>query len=73
MFQKYLKHITITGGIGIVLLGLTLLTHALLTTSVRDKTVMVNTPKSKPVTRAGGHLQIATPAFHTGDFQDSDF
>ncbi len=68
-----LTHIAIAVGIGIVLLGLTLLTHALLTTPVRDKTVMVNTPKSKPVTPVGGHLQTATPASHIGDFQDSDF
>ena len=68
-----LTHIAIAVGIGIVLLGLTLLTHALLTTPVRDKTVMVNTPKSKPVTPVGGHLQTATLASHTGNFQDSDF
>ena len=43
----HLKHIAIATGIGIVLLGLTLLTHALLTPLVHDKPVTVNTQKSK--------------------------
>lgn len=68
-----LKHIAIAVGIGIVLLGLILLTYAFLTTSSRDKTVMVNTPKSKPSARVAGHLQTPISTSHTGDFQDSDF
>ena len=67
-----LKHIAIAIGIGIVLLGLTLLTHALLTPSVRDKLVTVNTPKSKPTTRASGYLPVSASS-QTDDFQDSDF
>ena len=69
----HLKHIGIAAGIGIVLLGLTLLAHALLTPLVRDKTVTVNTPKSKPTTRASGYLQIPASLSQTDDFQDSDF
>ena len=68
-----LKHIAIAVGIGIVLLGLTLLTYAFLTTSPRDKTVTVNTPKSKPGIRVVGHLQTTISTSHAGDFQDSDF
>lgn len=69
----HLKHIAIAAGIGIVLLGLTLLTHALLTPPVRDKTVTVNTPKSKPTTRASRYLQVPASPSQTDDFQDSDF
>ena len=73
LFRLPLKHIAIAVGIGIVLLGLTLLTYAFLTTSPRDKTVTVNTSKSKPGTRVAGHLQTTISASHVGDFQDSDF
>ena len=69
----HLKHIAIAAGIGIILLGLTLLTHALLTTPVHEKTVTVNTLESKPVRRAGGHSRVSAPSFQTDDFQDSDF
>lgn len=68
----HLKHIAIAVGIGIVLLGLTLLTHALLTPLVRDKPVKVNTPKSKPTKRASRYLQVPASS-QTDDFQDSDF
>ena len=68
----HLKHIAIAVGIGIVLLGLTLLTHALLTPPVRDETVTVNTPKSKPTPRASRPLQFPASS-QTDDFQDSDF
>ena len=68
-----LKHIAIAVGIGIVLLGLTLLTYAFLTTSTHDKTVTVNTPKNKPRTRVVGHLQTITSTSRVGDFRDSNF
>ena len=68
----HLKHIAIAVGSGIVLLGLTLLTHALLTTPVRNEIVTVNTiPKSKPTKRASKYLQVP-PSSQTDDFQDSD-
>lgn len=66
-----LKHIAIAVGIGIVLLGLTLLTHALLTPPVRNKPVTVNTQKRKPTKRTSRPLQV--PTSQTDDFQDSDF
>lgn len=69
----HLKHIAIATGIGIVLLGLTVLTHALLTPLVHDKPVRVNTQKSKPTKRAIGYLQIPASPSQTDDFQDSDF
>lgn len=68
----YLKHIAIAVGIGIVLLGLTLLTHALLTPRVCNETVTVNTQKSKPTKRASRPLQVPASS-QTDDFQDSDF
>lgn len=68
----HLKHIAIAAGISIVLLGLTLLTHALLSTPVRDETVTVNTPESKPIKRASSPLQVPVSS-QTDDFQDSDF
>ena len=68
----HLKHIAIAAGIGIVLLGLTLLTHALLTPLIRDEPVTVNTQKSKPTKRARGYLQVPASS-ETDDFQDSDF
>ena len=69
----HLKHIAIAVGIGIVLLGLTLLTHALLAPLARDETgVTVNTQKSKPTTRASRYRQLPASS-ETDDFQDSDF
>ena len=70
----HLKHIAIAVGIGIVLLGLTLLTHALLMQPVRDETVVaVNTQNSKPTQRANRHLQVPASFSETDDFRDSDF
>lgn len=69
----HLKHIAIAVGIGIVLLGLTLLTPALLTPPVRDETVVtVNTQKSKPTKHASRYLQLPASS-ETDDFQGSDF
>lgn len=67
------KHITTAVEIGIILLCLPMLTHAPLTTSVRDKATVGNTLKSKPGTHTIGRLKPLASPFRTRDFQDSDF
>ena len=73
MSTKQLTHVAIVCGSSIILLCLILLTPAFQTTAIRDKKVMVSTPKSKLGTRTSGRLKAPAVSFQMGDFQNLDF